>query len=193
VDLILGAAPKGAPWPFLGGEVQSLATAATGTWGWTAQAPRMVGGAVFGMFTFQADWRHDPWLEFDFEFVGADTTRVRLNIHMETDGGRRVSLEDAHGGPVVVELGFDAARGLHDYEILVSAEAARFRVDGATVGRFGAEDMPGGVWRAGLMRALANLWCVEPALETWAGRWRCPRRSLTAHVAALSYYPTEEP
>jgi beta-glucanase (GH16 family) len=44
----------------------------------------MVDGAVFGMFTYRADHFNDPWIEFDFEFVGADTTKVRLNIHMET-------------------------------------------------------------------------------------------------------------
>lgn len=193
VDLVLGPAPGGASRPFLGGEVQFSDAAWTGAWRWTARVPRMVGGAVFGMFTFQADWERDPWLEFDIEFVGADTTRMRLNIHMETEEGRRVTLEEARRGPVLVELGFDAAEALHDYEIVVTAHEARFRVDGATVGWFGPEDMPEGTWRRGRMRAFANLWCADPALEAWAGRWTCPSEPLAAHLAALAHGPADEP
>src|SRR3712207_2246984 len=67
VDLILDNAPSGSSRPFMGGEINSYATAATGTFSWTAQAPRMVDGAVFGLFACKANYATQPWLEYDFE------------------------------------------------------------------------------------------------------------------------------
>ena len=51
-------------------------------------------GAVFGMFTYNADWEHQPWVEFDFEFVGADTTKVQLAIRMEDAAGNHITQHD---------------------------------------------------------------------------------------------------
>jgi serralysin len=186
--LRLGAAPPGSPRPCLGGEVQSCDTAAAGTWAWTAQAPAMREGAVFGLFAFRADWQRDPWLEFDMEFVGADTRRVRLNVHMEDAAGTRVSLEEARG-TVVAELGFDAAGSVHRYEIEVTERAATFRADGRVLGRVTAADMPGRLWRTGEMRGFANLWCVDAGLEPWAGRWDPGGPPLVARIEAIEMRP----
>ncbi|CAA9389256.1 MAG: Alkaline phosphatase [uncultured Rubellimicrobium sp.] len=193
LELALGTAPAGSARPWCGGEVQSEATASTGTWSWTAQAPRMVDGAVFGMFTYRADHFADPWIEFDFEFVGADTTQVRLNIHMETATGEHVTLEDANGAPVIVNLGFDAALGVHTYSVTVTGTEAVFLVDGREVGRFDASDMPHGTWTTGEMKGFANLWCVDPSLESWAGVWSNPGTPLVAHVESLGFVPGDGP
>lgn len=174
LEFVLGPAPEGAGRPVRGAEIQSGRVARTGTWRFRARAPEMEPGAVFGLFLYQADWRNDPWREYDFEFVGADTTQVQLNIHFETEDGRHVSLDQARGGPVIVDLGFDAAEGFHDYAIIVGEREAVFRVDGEVVGRFAPEDMPGGVWDAGPLRAFVDLWAVAPAQEGWAGTWEMP-------------------
>jgi Ca2+-binding RTX toxin-like protein len=98
--------------PFESGEIQSVSSATTGTWSWTAQAPELVSGSIWGLFTYKADHFQDPWVEFDFEFLGVDADpklaaggsplkladgvtvdmavyEVRLNIHMMTDDTRR--------------------------------------------------------------------------------------------------------
>jgi len=171
--------------PMLGGEIQSRACAAEGRWTWRVQAPRMVPGAVFGLFLFQARYGEDPWLEFDIEFVGEDTTQFQIDIHIADEEGRRRSLGQMPGGPPVVELPFDAAAGMHDYSIELVPNAAIFRVDGEEVGRFGPEDMPGGVWRTGPVRSFVDLWAVAPPQEAWAGRWSDPGRPLVARIEAL--------
>lgn len=183
VELVLEAAPPGADRPFRGGEIQSGTVARTGTWRWRARAPEMAEGAVFGLFLYRADHDDDPWREYDIEFVGPDTTEVQLNIHFETDDGERVTLGQARGGPVVVDLGFDAAEGFHDYEIEVTGRSAEFRADGRTLGTFGPSDMPGGAWNAGPLRAFADLWAVPPGMAEWAGRWSDPGRPLVAVIA----------
>jgi hypothetical protein len=179
--------------------VQSVDAAATGTWWWLAQAPPLPSGAVWALFTYRADHDRDPWVEFDWEFLGRDVgpgpevTRVRLNIHMAEgrSGGHR-TLEEAQGGPVVVDLqracgsGFDAAAAMHLFEVTVTDRDATFAVDGRVVGRFGAAEM-GGLWRTTPMRGCASLWCAGPELEGWAGRWLDPGRPLVGRVAELGY------
>lgn len=178
VELILDRAEPTRAEPYEGGEIQSNVTASTGTWSWTAQAPDMVDGAVFGMFVYRADWQNQPWLEFDFEFVGADTTRIELAVHMGTADGRRVSNIES----TVVELGFDAALASHRYEIVVTGQEAIFRVDGFVVGSFDSSDLPGGVWNTGPVRGYADLWAADPRYEIWTGPWVDPGRPLVARL-----------
>lgn len=181
-DLHLTEAPEGSWRPYLSGEVASVATATHGTWTWLAQVPRMVDGAVFGMFTFQADAR-DPRVEFDFEFVGADTTQLELNVHMAGPDGKNVALA---GGPYKVQLGFDAAAGVHSYAVTVTEGQAIFLIDGVEVARFGPEDMTNGVWREGEMRSYVDLWPVSnDGMQNWAGVWDGSGVPMSAHVAVL--------
>ncbi|WP_410218265.1 family 16 glycosylhydrolase [Paracoccus sp. (in: a-proteobacteria)] len=184
IELVLGRASHGSGRPFQGGEIQSAEVATTGTWSWTAQAPEMVPGAVFGMFTYSADWKSQPWVEFDFEFVGGDTTKVQLNIHMIDKSGQHVTLD--HGGRKsnIVDLGFDASKAAHTYEVTVTDKKATFYVDGKVVGEFSGADMPGGVWNIGPMNSYVDLWAVAPAQHEWAGVWTDPGRPLVATISA---------
>ncbi len=183
VELLLDAAPDDAARPYQGGEIQSTGSSATGTWGWLAQAPEMIDGAVFGMFLYQADWRNDPWLEFDFEFVGSDTTHVEINIHMEDAAGRHITLKN---GPRVVDLGFDAAKRMHLYEIKVDEASASFSIDGEVVAILNANNMPGNVWYGGELISLVDLWAAAPAQEAWTGEWNYNGTPLVARIAKLS-------
>lgn len=182
VELVLGRAPAGSDYPYQAGEVQSAETATTGTWSWTVQAPDMVPGAVFGLFTYKADWANQPWVEFDFEFVGADTTRVQLNIHMLNEKGEHITLDHHGARPVFVDLGFDASEGVHTYEVTVTETGAIFYIDGKIVGEFSGADMPGGVWQIGPMKSYINLWAVHPEQEIWAGKWVAPEEPLVATI-----------
>lgn len=173
-----------APRPFAGGEIQSRGASETGIWRWRVKAPDMVDGAVFGMFLYRADHDGDPWREYDLEFVGAGTTHLEINIHFEDATGQHVSLADTKGGPVIVDLGFDAAQGFHDYEIEVQPSRAIFRIDGRVVGDFGPADMPRGIWSDGPLKSFVDLWAASPAQAAWTGPWQDPGRPLVATIAA---------
>lgn len=166
VEFVLSASPDGSARPYQGGEIQSSARAETGTWSWQTQAPEMVDGAVYGLFLYKADWQNDPVLEFDFEFVGAGTTEVEINIHMQDAAGHYIRLD---GGPLVVDLGFDAAAGVHLYEIELTGTSAIFRVDGVQVAELNASHMPGDTWYTGEVKSFVDLWAVAPGQEQWAG------------------------
>ncbi|OYU17553.1 MAG: hypothetical protein CFE34_15140 [Rhodobacteraceae bacterium PARR1] len=181
IELVLDKSAAGATRPYAGGEIQSDASATTGTFAWHAQAPVMQAGAVFGLFTYRADWQNQPWTEFDFEFVGADTTKVQLNIHMENAAGQHVSLAEKKGVPIIVNLGFDAAQGVHDYRVVVAATGATFLVDGKVVGVYGAADMPQGVWQLGPMKSYVDLWCAQ-GLDSWTGTWAGGSTPLVARL-----------
>jgi hypothetical protein len=60
-------------------------------------------------------------------------------------------------------------------------------VDGVEVGRFDAADMPGNTWTTGDMTCFVNLWCVDPTLESWAGKWAYPGTPLVGRVSGVSY------
>ncbi len=185
VELVLDNAPATNPDPFLGGEIQSKAVATTGTWTWTAQAPEMVDGAVFGMFLYQADWAKDPWLEFDIEFVGADTTQVELTVHMVDAAGKHIT----NMNKTVVDLGFDAALAFHSYEITLDGSSAAFKVDGRLLGSFNASNMPGGVWNTGALKSYVDLWAADSRYNSWTGAWVDPGTPLVARVASATVQP----
>lgn len=184
VELVLDKSAAGASRPYAGGEIQSDATATTGTFAWKAKAPVMQSGAVFGMFSYRADWQKQPWVEFDFEFVGKDTTKVQLNIHMENAAGQHVSLAEKKGAPVIVDLGFDAAQGTHEYKVVVGTQSATFLVDGKVVGVYGAADMPQGVWQIGPMKSYVDLWCAQ-GLDSWTGTWAGGSTPLVGSVGGV--------
>ncbi|WP_293576434.1 family 16 glycosylhydrolase [Phaeobacter sp.] len=186
IDLQLSANHQGAVRPYLGAEIQSETASETGIWSWTVQAPEMQPGAVFGMFLFQADYQNDPWLEFDFEFVGADTTKVQLSIHMEDEHGNRVSLGDGPAGPIEIDLGFDASKGFHTYQIELTGSSALFHVDGAVVGAFDASDMPRQVWSSGPVKSFTDIWAASPEQSDWAGQIDELSQPLTATIAHLA-------
>lgn len=203
VELELSPAPLGSERAFVSGEVQSIASASTGTWSWTAQVPELVSGSVFGMFAYRADHFNDPWIEFDFEFLGRDggdfdgdgdidIHHVRLNIYMQTAFGDVITLEQTNGWqPVIVDLGFDATEGFHTYEMVVTGSEAVFVVDGAVIGRFGGSDMLYGTWTTGEMKGFANLWCVDPSLENWAGEWAYSGKPIVGTLSSMEVRPGE--
>lgn len=189
-DLVLQAAPAGTDRPFVSGEVATTETAMTGTWEWTLQAPDMVSGSVLGMFLFQAD-PHAPRVEYDFEFVGDDTTQIELNIHMQNAAGQNVMLE---GGPRTVDLGFDGAVGQHTYTIEVTGTSATFSADGRELATLTAADMVGDAWRVTDMRAYVDLWPVAPGgQENWAGAWSYPGAPMVAKVTAMGLVTQDMP
>ena len=182
VELVLGKSPDGSGRPYQGGETQSSASAETGKWSWVAQAPQMEDGAVFGMFLYQENWETDPWLEFDFEFVGADTTQVELNIHMHDANGKHIVLKD---GPTIIDLGFDAADAAHLYEVELTGTSAIFSINNEVVATFDASDMPDNTWYSGKVRSFTDLWAATPDMVDWTGPWNYSGEPLVARIEGV--------
>lgn len=151
----------------------------------------MQDGAVFGMFTYKANYQTQPWVEFDFEFVGSDTTKVQLNIHMENSSGQHISLDQAKGHAIIVDLGFDASLAKHTYEVSVTTTGATFYIDGKIVGQYGPQDMPGGVWQIGPQKSFVDLWSVSPGQESWAGDWNYNGTPMVANFDGFDIRPNE--
>ena len=182
VDLVLDDAPAGSAKPFMGGEINSYATATTGTFSWTAQAPKMVDGAVFGLFAYKVDHATQPWLEFDYEFAGKNSNKVNLTVHMVDASGKHITnICDA-----VIDLGFDASAGFHTYDVMLTGQAAVFHVDGEVVAYFSAADMPGDVWMTGSLKSVADLWAADSSYDSWTGHWTDPGVPLVGRISAAS-------
>lgn len=165
-EVILGSATPGS-YNATGGEMKSGATLQTGTFSWTAQAPEMVDGAVFGMFVRRAQNANDHILEFDWEFVGHDTTKIQCTVHMEDWSGHPTQ-NVTH---TVIDLGFDAAEGVHEYEMVFTGRGVVYRVDDTPVAYFSADDMPGNLWYSASMRSYVNLWAGGERTNDWAGTY----------------------
>ncbi|EYD74324.1 Uncharacterized protein Rumeso_04105 [Rubellimicrobium mesophilum DSM 19309] len=170
---------SGSKEPYAGGQIRSEDVDKLGTWSWTAQAPKMVNGEVFGMFMRGHEAGTDRPLEFDWEFVGKlGNSRVKITAHMEDAAGHHIK----NFGYVDVGLGFDASKGFHRYETTVTATEAVFRVDGKVVQTIDRSDMPGGVWYSGPMRSYVNLWATDPQRADWSGVFTGEGLPLTGHL-----------
>ena len=91
--------------------------------------PAKVPGLITGVFLH----RNSPRQEIDIEFLGRDTTRLLANVYYNP-GGEGTRLEYGYrGAPTLIELGFDASRGFHRYEIEWCATSIRWGVDGRLV------------------------------------------------------------
>ncbi|MEO3750790.1 family 16 glycosylhydrolase [Streptomyces sp. B6B3] len=86
-------------------------------------------GLVTGLFLH----RNGPRQEIDIEILGQDTTRMLVNVFYNP-GVLGTKLEYGYRGtPVIIDLGFDASKEFHHYEIDWQPDWIRWRVDGTTV------------------------------------------------------------
>lgn len=86
-------------------------------------------GLVTGMFLH----RNSPHQEIDIEFLGKDTTKMLVNVFYNP-GLEGTKLEYGYRGtPVLINLGFDASKEFHQYEIEWHENILRWHVDGHVV------------------------------------------------------------
>jgi GR25 family glycosyltransferase involved in LPS biosynthesis len=91
--------------------------------------PPATSGLITGLFLH----RNQPRQEIDIEFLGKDTTKMLVNVYYNP-GVEGTKLEYGYRGtPVLIDLGFDASKKIHLYEIEWYADAIRWRVDGQVV------------------------------------------------------------
>lgn len=88
--------------------------------------PSNISGTITGMFLH----RNSPRQEIDIEFLGKDTTKVLINVYYNPgDEGARMEY-GFRGTPALVDLGFDASKDFHRYEIEWCQNSIRWYVDG---------------------------------------------------------------
>lgn len=91
--------------------------------------PSNVAGLVSGIFLH----RNSPHQEIDMEFLGKDTSKVLLNVFFNP-GIEGSKLEYGYRGtPVLLDLGFDASKEFHLYEIEWFSNKIEWYVDGELV------------------------------------------------------------
>lgn len=115
--------------------------------------PSNVNGLITGIFLH----RNSPHQEIDIEFLGKDTTKMLINVFYNP-GIEGTKLEYGYRGtPTLIELGFDAAKEFHEYEIEWRADEIYWRIDGKIIHRrvlwdpTPIPDLP--------MEFNINLWC----------------------------------
>jgi len=95
----------------------------------TTLKPTNAPGLVTGIFLH----RNSPRQEIDIEFLGKDTTKMLVNVFYNP-GLEGTKLEYGYRGtPVLIDLGFDASKEFHQYEIEWHENILRWHVDGHVV------------------------------------------------------------
>lgn len=108
-------------------------------------------GIVTGFFVYNGN----PWHEIDVEILGKDTTRLQTNYFTDGVGGHET----------VINLGFDAAAGFHNYAIVWAPGSIKWYVDDVLVhtetgGRGPLPTVPG--------KIMVNLW-PGIGVDSWLG------------------------
>ncbi|GGC89143.1 hypothetical protein GCM10007216_19900 [Thalassobacillus devorans] len=91
--------------------------------------PSNVSGLITGIFLH----RNSPHQEIDIEFLGKDTTKMLINVFFNP-GIEGSKMEYGYRGtPVIIDLGFDAHKEFHLYEIHWLNNSIKWYVDGDLV------------------------------------------------------------
>lgn len=136
---------------YTGAEIQTTAALGYGSYSVRMQASGEA-GVNSNFFTYTGPWFGDAWNEIDIEILGSDPTQVWLAYH--SAGG-------SYGK--VIDLGFDASQGLHDYSFVWEPNSIRWYVDGSLVHQvvnpaLAVPDTPG--------KLMMNIWT---GLPDWMG------------------------
>ncbi|QBR38585.1 glycosyl hydrolase family protein (plasmid) [Leisingera sp. NJS201] len=140
-----------------------------------------VSGVVSSFFLFSNTFfgaaRHN---EIDFEFLGNDTTKVNINYYY---GNQKLG----DNGSVQVDLGFDAAAGMHSYRIEWHPDGIRWYADGTLLYEVTGETAPLPVPDEP-MKIYMNIWTGGAGLENWHGPV-APDAEAEASYTSVTYTP----
>ena len=155
VMLSLLPAPPEADKDFLGAEIQHTRTTHYGRYEVVMQAARGE-GVISSFFTYTGPHFGDPHDEIDFEFLGRDTTKVWVTRF--ADGARLPGRW--------IDLGFDAADGMHLYAFDWLPDRIVWYVDGVEIFRVTSEETTLPVTPG---RIYINIWGGGPGQKNWSG------------------------
>jgi beta-glucanase (GH16 family) len=113
-------------------------------------------GLVSSLFTYTGPSDGNPHDEIDIEILGQDTTKLQANYFVGGVGGHE------H----IIDLGFDAAAGLHTYAFEWRPDSITWYVDDLLVYSVTAAVLP-----TTPGRIMMNLWAVDATAEAWAGHY----------------------
>jgi endo-1,3-1,4-beta-glycanase ExoK len=112
-------------------------------------------GLVSGtFFTYAGTWGEQSHNEIDFEVLGKDPTKVQLNYYYAGTGkgGQHEKL---------IDLGFDASQGFHNYGFVWKKDSIEWYVDGKLVHR-ATTDIP-----KGDSKIMLNMWPGTQEVNGW--------------------------
>lgn len=113
-------------------------------------------GVVSSLFTYTGPSDGNPHDEIDIEILGQDTGKMQINYFVAGVGGHEAT----------IDLGFDAAAGLHDYAFEWRPNRIDWWVDAVLVHSVTAGPLP-----TTPGRIMMNLWAVDATAEAWAGHY----------------------
>ncbi len=135
-------------------------------------------GLITSLFTYTGAYDGNPHDEIDIEILGQDTTKLQVNYYVGGVGGHEA----------VIDLGFDAAAGLHEYAFSWRPDGIDWYVDGLLVHSVDAT----GPLPTTAGKIMANLWAVDSSAEGWAGAFAYDA-PVGASYSAISYTPFSVP
>ncbi|WP_285600245.1 glycoside hydrolase family 16 protein [Kineosporia sp. NBRC 101731] len=133
-------------------------------------------GTVTSFFTYTGPSDGQAWDEIDVEILGKDTTKMQTNYFTDGVGGHET----------VIDLGFDASAGFHDFAIeWWNQGTINWFVDGRLVHQ---EDGSRGPLPTRPQRIMMNLW-PGTGVDSWLEPFTNPGRPLTAQYDWVKYSP----
>jgi len=107
-------------------------------------------------FTYAGVFGQKSHNEIDFEVLGKDPTQVQLNYYY---AGTGVDQSNAK----LIDLGFDASQGFHNYGFLWSRNSIKWYIDGKLV-HTATENIP-----QNPCKIMVNIWSGTSTVEGWLG------------------------
>ncbi|HEX8853406.1 MAG TPA: glycoside hydrolase family 16 protein [Pyrinomonadaceae bacterium] len=132
-------------------------------------------GLVTAFFTYTGPSNGTQHHEIDIEILGKDTTKMQTNYFVNGVGGHER----------MINLGFDAAAGYHNYAFVWTAEKIEWIVDDVVVHTEYAgagkplPSIPG--------RIMANMW-AGIGVDSWLGPFTYPGTPITAKYDWIQYF-----
>jgi len=153
--------------PYTSGEAMSLSKLGYGSYSSSIKAAKG-SGVVTSFFTYNAN----PWDEIDIEILGKDTTKVQFNYFKNGVGGHEQ----------IVNLGFDASTGFHQYSFTWASGNISWYVDGTLKHQVSGNNLPSTPGRA-----MINLW-PSTGVDAWTGAYS--GTAVTANYDYVRYVPS---
>lgn len=165
---------NGTWYPFTSGELRSRDFYGPGCFS-TCMKPSSASGTSSSFYAHagyydtpsDAGRAHNAHNEIDVEFVGEDTKRLQTNWFNRPHGSTSNS---SSGHEVWHDLDFDAAAAFHAYGFKWTPAGITWYVDGTPIRHVDSdhERLPQPSYSR--LRIAGNLWPVNKALESWAGK-----------------------
>ncbi|WP_239118629.1 beta-glucanase [Paractinoplanes ferrugineus] len=131
-------------------------------------------GTVTSFFTYTGPSDNQPWDEIDVEILGKNTTQMQTNYFTNGAGGHET----------IINLGFDASAGYHDYAFeWWKGGTINWFVDGRLVHQ---ENGSRGPLPTHPQRVMMNLW-PGIGVDSWLQPFTYPGRRLTASYDWVKY------